>query len=149
MTGNNSTGASQPRPEPAELVEAARRARLRAYCPYSEFAVGAAVLTGPPWQVTTGCNIENAAYSETVCAERVAVYNAVSAALRPIVAIAVVAAGVSPPRPCGACLQVLAELAPGADLYLATPDGSFEQMGLAELLPHPFHLRGAGGRMVP
>ncbi len=134
---------------PQQLIEAARQARLRAYCPYSEFAVGAAVETDSPACIYTGCNIENAAYSETVCAERVAVYKAISEGAKDIRALAVVAAGVRPPRPCGACLQVLAELAPECRLYLATPDGEFESCHLADLLPQPFSSRQANRRMVP
>jgi cytidine deaminase len=137
------------RPEPAALVEVARRARLEAYCPYSEFAVGAAVLAGPPWVVFSGCNVENSAYSETICAERVALVKAVSEGQRHIRAVAVVAAGVDTPSPCGACLQVMAELAPGAELYLATPDGSFDRVTLCDLLPRPFTLRSASARMTP
>lgn len=122
------------------LIECARAARHRAYCPYSRFAVGAAVQTSDG-SVFAGCNIENAAYSETICAERVALYKAVSDGGRDITALAVVAAGLTPPRPCGACLQVIAELAPRAMIYMATPDGVYQAADLAALLPHPFRLR--------
>lgn len=134
---------------PNDLVEAARQARLLAYCPYSEFAVGAAVQTDDGAGLYTGCNVENAAYSATVCAERVAVYKAVSDGARGIRALAVVAAGVKAPRPCGGCLQVLAELAPGCTIYLGTPDGVFETLNLTDLLPQPFLARGASRRMMP
>lgn len=135
---------SQPRERPsaAELVEMAAAARLRAYCPYSGYAVGAAVLAGPPWAVFAGCNIENSAYSETICAERVALAKAVSEGRRDLRAIAVVGGGPEPPTPCGACLQVLAELAPEAQVYLAVPGGSPERLHLADLLPRPFRLAG-------
>jgi cytidine deaminase len=122
------------------LVERARRARHRAYCPYSRFAVGAAALT-TDGSIYVGCNIENAAYSETICAERVALYKAVSEGDREVIALAVVAAGLTPPRPCGACLQVLAELAPHATIYMAAPDGVYESAVLGDLLPAPFSLR--------
>lgn len=125
------------------LLERARQARLRAYCPYSRFAVGAAVLTAGDC-VFVGCNIENAAYSETICAERVALYNAVAAGQRDIVAIAVVAAGLDVPHPCGACLQVIAELAPHAQICMGTPDGVHEVALLPDLLSHPFRLRESG-----
>ncbi len=126
--------------DPRGLVQSATHARGLAYCPYSGFAVGAAVLTGQG-RVFTGCNIENAAYSNTVCAERVALYKAVSEGCTDIVAVAVVAEGPAGPRPCGSCLQVLAELAPRAEIFLATPDGCLERTTLPELLPQPFRYR--------
>lgn len=106
--------------------------------------MGAAVLASDG-RVYAGCNIENAAYSDTVCAERVALYKAVSEGCRDIAAIAVVAEGGAGPRPCGSCLQVLAELAPDAAIYLGTPGGEFERTTLPELLPQPFQLRHPHG----
>ena len=129
------------------LVECARQARHRAYCPYSRFAVGAAALT-TDGAIFVGCNIENAAYSETICAERVALYKAVSEGHRDVIALAVVAAGLTPPRPCGACLQVLAELAPHATIYMAAPDGLYESATLSDLLPAPFSLREPGAELT-
>jgi cytidine deaminase len=124
------------------LVQAAQKARQQAYCPYSGFAVGAALLVGGG-RAYLGCNIENASYSVTVCAERAALFAAVSAGERSMQAMAVVAAGSSPPRPCGPCLQALVEFAPELRLYLATASGDqVERVTLAELLPHPFRLEG-------
>ena len=132
------------------ILDRARAARDGAYCPYSGFAVGAAVLTADGL-IFTGCNVENAAYSETICAERVAIWKAVSEGRREIIGLAVVAAGQEPPRPCGACLQVIAELAPGVTICMGTLAGSRSLAGLAELLPQPFRLPPAdnhptGGR---
>ncbi|MDP2873023.1 MAG: cytidine deaminase [Bacillota bacterium] len=128
------------------LVRAAAEARRLAYCPYSEFAVGAALLT-TGGRVYCGCNIENASYSVTVCAERVALFAAVSAGERDLEAMAVVADGAGAPRPCGPCLQALAEFAPRLRLYLATADGAVtEEKTLDELLPQPFGLRSGAAR---
>jgi cytidine deaminase len=126
------------------LVRAAREARKQAYCPYSGFAVGAALLAASG-RIYHGCNIENASYSVTVCAERAALFTAVSAGERRFEAIAVVAAGSSPPRPCGPCLQALVEFAPELRLYLATADGDgVDCVSLSGLLPQPFRLQGGG-----
>jgi cytidine deaminase len=143
--GSKTEAESSRRPE--QLIEQARQARLRAYCPYSRFAVGAAALTAEG-DVFTGCNIENSAYSDAVCAERVAIFKAVSEGSRHITAIAVVAAGIDPPRPCGSCLQVIAEFAPKATIYLGTPDGAYEQTTLPALLPEPFRLKQPGEELA-
>ena len=119
------------------LVAAARAARRRAYAPYSRFQVGAAVLCRG--QVHAGCNVENASYGLTVCAERVAVGTMVAAGGRRLEAVAV-ASGTSPPTPpCGACLQTLAELGrPSLPVLLAGPRGKAVQTTLGELLPRSF-----------
>jgi cytidine deaminase len=119
------------------LVAAARAARRRAYAPYSRFQVGAAVLCRG--QVHAGCNVENASYALTVCAERVAVGTMVAAGGRRLEAVAV-ASGTSPPTPpCGACLQTLAELGrPSLPVLLAGPRGKAVQTTLGELLPRSF-----------
>jgi len=119
------------------LVAAARAARRRAYAPYSRFQVGAAVLCRG--QVHAGCNVENASYGLTVCAERVAVGTMVAAGGRRLEAVAV-ASGTSPPTPpCGACLQTLAELGrPSLPVLLAGPRGKPVQTTLGELLPRSF-----------
>jgi len=132
------------------ILDRARAARDAAYCPYSGFAVGAAVLTADGL-IFTGCNIENAAYSETICAERVALWKAVSEGHREIIGLALVAAGQESPRPCGACLQVIAELAPRVTICMGNLAGSRSLADLAELLPQPFRLSPAenhptGGR---
>jgi cytidine deaminase len=119
-----------------ELIRLAREAREQAYAPYSHFAVGAALL-GASGRVYTGCNVESVSYGLTVCAERVAVFKAVSEGEREFEAIAVVtSSGVTP---CGACRQVLSEFGPGMEVIVARVDGdACEVYPLRELLPHSF-----------
>lgn len=123
----------------AALVEKALAARENAYAPYSRYRVGAALVTAGG-RVFTGCNVENASYGLTVCAERVAVFAAVAAGEREFAALAVAAGGTAYARPCGACLQVLHEFAPGLRLLLADGQGRFEVKTVAELLPGAFTL---------
>jgi cytidine deaminase len=119
------------------LASAARAVRRRAWAPYSRFQVGAAVLAGGA--VHRGCNVENASYGLTVCAERNAVAAAVAAGARRIDAVAV-ASGTTPPTPpCGACLQVLAELGrPETRVLLLGARGARVETTLGELLPRAF-----------
>jgi cytidine deaminase len=118
------------------LVAAATAAREQAYAPYSRFWVGAAVLL-PDGNVVSGCNVENASFGLTVCAERNAVANAVAGGARRWRAIAVVT-DVSPPAsPCGACRQVLAEFGDCA-VILASPGGDRVLTSVSELLPSAF-----------
>src|SRR5512146_3112887 len=100
------------------LVAAAARARRHAVAPYSRFKVGAALLT-PSGKVITGANVESASYGLTCCAERVALFNALTAGRRNFVAVAVVARAPGGPMPCGACRQLLAEYAPDAKVLVA------------------------------
>ena len=119
------------------LIEAARRAQAQAYAPYSNFAVGAAVL-GADGRVFLGCNVENSSFGLTVCAERNAVAATLVAGTRPA-AVAVVVNGKTV-APCGACRQVLAEFDPGMPVVLAsTTHDSHEVMSLDALLPGAFH----------
>jgi cytidine deaminase len=121
---------------PEELVAVALQARERAYCPYSGFAVGAALET-QDGGVYTGCNVENVSYGLSMCAERTASFAAVCAGGRAWRALAVASEDGSPL--CGACRQVLAEFAgPELPVYLARPDGSYRCLTLGELFPHPF-----------
>lgn len=120
-----------------KLMERAREARGRAYAPYSGFKVGAALLTAGG-EVITGCNVENSSYGLSVCAERTALFAAVARGEREIRAIAVAAD--SPATPCGACRQVMAELAPGADVVTGGEDGSLKVRKIEDLLPDAFSL---------
>jgi cytidine deaminase len=125
----------------AALVAAARAARRNAYAPYSRFRVGAAVL-GDDGAVHGGCNVENASYGLTMCAERNAVGAAAAAGARRIAAVAVASATAPPTPPCGACLQVLVELgAPDTPVLLAGPRGAPLRTTLGELLPRAFSRR--------
>ncbi len=119
------------------LLDQAAAARERAYAPYSHFPVGAAVLT-ESGEVYTGCNIENASYGATCCAERVALFKAVSEGNKDIRAIAVVASGEEAVPPCGICRQVMIELAPQAVVAMANLEGKREIRRVSELLPGPF-----------
>ncbi len=124
---------------PAALLRAARAVRRRAHAPYSRFRVGAAVLD-EAGRIHVGCNVENASYGLTVCAERNAVAAAVAAGARAVRAVAVVSDATPPATPCGACRQVLAELG-RADtaVYLAGPRGAtVAAHDLGALLPEAF-----------
>lgn len=121
-----------------ELIRAARRAREQAYAPYSRnFLVGAAALS-KEGKIFAGCNIENASFGATVCAERVAVFKAISEGCRDLVAIAVIADTSRPIPPCGLCRQVIAEFARDAEVIMANMSGDIEIMSLRELLPRVF-----------
>ena len=115
------------------LMELARQARELAYTPYSGYRVGAALLA-ENGTVYTGCNIENAAYGHAMCAERTALFKAVSEGVRSFTRIAIAGSG-SAPFPCGACRQTLYE--PALDV-LVTWDGNVRKTTLAELLPEGF-----------
>jgi cytidine deaminase len=126
--------------ERAALVAAARAVRSRAHAPYSKFRVGAAV-RDERGRIHVGCNVENASYGLTVCAERNAVAAAVAAGARRIRAVAVVSGARPPVTPCGACRQVLAELG-GADteVLIAGATGAARRTTLGALLPRAFAL---------
>lgn len=121
-----------------ELVDLAFTMLERAYVPYSRFPVGAALLCADG-TVFTGCNVENAAYGSTICAERTAVVKAVSEGHRDDwVALAVVGNGSDYCWPCGACRQMLYEFCPGLTVLVARGDRDFVRLPLAGLLPHGF-----------
>jgi cytidine deaminase len=122
------------------LVEAARAAREQAVADYSGFKVGAALET-TSGQVISGCNIENATYGLTVCAERVAMFKALSEGHRHFRRVAVVADTADPTPPCGACRQILWEFAGDIDVTLANLSDVTGTHRLSALLPHPFDNR--------
>ena len=122
------------------LVAAARDARERAVATYSNFRVGAALETADG-TIVTGCNIENASYGLTICAERVAMFKALSEGHRTFVRIAVVADTESPTSPCGACRQVLWEFGSDLEVILANMREVTGRHRMAELLPHAFSAR--------
>ncbi|HEV2492733.1 MAG TPA: cytidine deaminase [Terriglobia bacterium] len=123
-----------------ELVKLAAAARENAYAPYSNFKVGAALAT-PNGKVYTGCNVENATYGLTVCAERVALWKAISEGEREFTAVAVVTASDPPATPCGACRQLLWEFCGDVEVTLSSTQGARESHRLADLLPHAFDRR--------
>ena len=121
-----------------ELIQIAKLASENAYAPYSEFYVGAALLT-EDGQVFKGCNIENASYGATNCAERTAIFKAVSEGYRTFSKIAVIARDGSTAYPCGICLQVMQEFMPNGVVVLEQ-DGEIVSYTLKELLPKGFTL---------
>jgi len=127
-----------------KLIASAREARKWAYAPYSNYPVGAAVLTASG-RIYDGVNIENAAYPDTICAERVAIFKAVSEGEREFEAIAVVTTNAG--SPCGSCRQVLAEFGLDTLVIIASTDSQVtRQMRLGELLPEAFGRRDLHGK---
>ncbi len=122
-----------------DLVAKAKNAREHAYAPYSNFKVGAALLT-KDGHVFEGCNVENATYGLAVCAERTAVVSAVAVGMKDFEKIAIVVDTPKPAAPCGMCLQTLAEFAPDLPLVLANLKGEMEETTLRALMPRQFKL---------
>jgi cytidine deaminase len=125
---------------PEELVEQARAAREHAHAPYSKFRVGAALETRAG-RVFTGCNVENSSYGLSICAERVALFKAISEGEREFTRIAVIADTPErmPVRPCGACRQVISDLMGAeAEVVMSNLRGELETHQVKELLPAPF-----------
>ncbi len=120
-----------------KLIAAARQARENAHAPYSNFRVGAA-LRAQSGRIYTGCNIENASYGLTLCAERVAIFKAVSEGERGFEAIAVVADTDKLTPPCGACRQIIWEFCGDVEVILANLKGKVERERAAKLLPRAF-----------
>ena len=120
-----------------QLADLALDARRHAYVPYSKFNVGAALLCADD-TVFTGCNVENAAYGSTICAERTALVKAISEGQRDFVTIAIAGSGDDFCRPCGSCRQMLYEFAPDLRVLAVRQDGQFEVSTLNDLLPHAF-----------
>lgn len=127
--------------ELSRWIEAALRCRENAYAPYSRFAVGAALVTAGG-DLFTGCNIENASFGGTICAERVAASAAIAAGQRKWQAIVLTLSGGGPP--CGICRQFLSEFAPDLRIYRVdadNPQREYQTDSLADLYPHPFSSR--------
>jgi len=136
--GNSST------PGEASLREAAFAAMENAYAPYSHFRVGAA-LKAASGEITIGCNVENAAYGEALCAERAAVSAAVAQGLREFEEIAIATESDEPASPCGSCRQTMSEFAPELKITSYSNNGKQATWVLSDLLPEAFtpnHLRG-------
>lgn len=128
---------------PAQLAQLAREAATHAYAPYSRYLVGAALLTEHE-RVFSGCNVENASYGLTNCAERTAIFKAISEGVRTFSALAIAAGDAeSLPYPCGACRQVIAQFCKGDfPIYIVALQGDAEprRYTLDDLLPHRFEL---------
>jgi homotetrameric cytidine deaminase len=123
-------------PTDDQLLRLAREAMRRSYSPYSRFRVGACVLC-EDGRIFTGCNVENASFGLTNCAERTAIFKAVSEGAKRFAAIAIAAENAAP-WPCGACRQVLNEFAPDIRVLVTWGDGQTGEMSLSDLLPHGF-----------
>jgi cytidine deaminase len=120
-----------------EMSRKARRASQRAYSPYSRFRVGAAVLTGEG-KIIAGCNVENASYGLTICAERSAIFQAIAQGASEIRAVLVYTPTAKPTAPCGACRQVINEFGPDSDIICVCDGKSVIRRKLPALLAEPF-----------
>lgn len=120
------------------LINEARLAKKNSYSPYSNFRVGVALL-GKSGIIYKGCNIENSSYSLTICAERTALFKAISEGERSFRAIAIASDAKNFISPCGACRQVILELAGNIDVVLITGNGKSKVLKMNTLLPHPFN----------
>ncbi len=124
-----------------QLIAAAKSAAQQAYAPYSHYRVGAAVLTVEGC-IFQGCNVENASYGLTICAERVAIFAARCGGSSAFQAVAVYAPQLPPPMPCGACRQVMAEGGNHPLVIIVSADGTIQEFQLGDLLPYSFSLTG-------
>lgn len=121
-----------------KLIGEAEKVREKAYTPYSKFKVGAAILTSEG-RIFSGCNIENASFGLTICAERVAVFKAISEGFKKFEAIAIIADTLRPCYPCGACRQVILEFGEDITLVMANLKGDIKINKIKELLPEAFN----------
>jgi cytidine deaminase len=122
-----------------ELIKAARQAQSNAYAPFSKFTVGAAILAADG-KIYAGANVENSSYGLTNCAERSAVFAAVSSGQKKFKRIAIFSSCSPPATPCGACRQVLYEFAPDLEIICANDKGEINRFKIGELLPEGFRL---------
>ncbi len=122
-----------------KLIDAAKNVRQNAYAKFSGFEVGAALLT-KNGSIITGCNVENSSFSLTICAERAAVFKAVSEGYTEFKAIVVFSQSSPPARPCGACRQVLFQFSPDMEVLCANTEGDRDKFILPDLLPEGFRL---------
>lgn len=128
-----------------DLIERASAAKEKAYAPYSNFRVGAALMTDDG-TIFEGCNVENSSYGLTICAERNAAFQAAMHGKRKIIAVAVASDDNSFLTPCGACRQVIAEFSNGTtEIILTTPNGQYRTMKLSKLFPTPPALKKLAG----
>ena len=127
-----------------ELIETAKKARLQSVAPFSNFLVGAAVKTADG-KVYTGCNVESASYGLTVCAERVAIWKALSEGQREFTELAIVADTSTLTPPCGTCRQIIHEFCRNAHIILANLQGETQECTIKELLPRAFDARFLSG----
>jgi cytidine deaminase len=134
---SDASDASDASAASAALIAAALAARENAFAPYSKFRVGAAI-EDTAGRIHTGCNVENATYGLTVCAERVAVFKAVSEGVRKFRRVAIAADTDSLTPPCGACRQILWEFCGDIEIVLVNPRGKTETHRLKDLFPKPF-----------
>lgn len=125
--------------ENEELINIAEKAMANAYAPYSKFKVGAAVLCDDE-SVYSGCNIENSSYGATICAERTAIFKAVSEGKRHLIKIAVVSIENDITYPCGICRQVMSEFMPDGSAVMRDKNGRITEIKISSLLPYPFLL---------
>ena len=131
-------------PETRRLIDAATQARSRAYAPFSKFLMGAALLA-PDGRIITGCNCESASYGLTMCAERVAIFKAISEGVPRAIRVAIVADTKAPTPPCGACRQWLWEFGGDVEVVLANLEGEMARHWMRDLLPFAFDARSLGG----
>ena len=137
MCSMNPSDPGDPSGVEARLLAAAWEIRGAALCPYSNFAVGAALLDGEG-RVWTGANVENASYTLGLCAERVAIFYALAHGARDFKYVVVTTGAAEPTSPCGACRQILHEFAPDAVIISAIADGRLLRTTVRELLPYGF-----------
>lgn len=133
----NRDGLAGNEPLVERMKQSAKEASSKAYCRYSRFSVGAAVLT-EGGEIFSGCNVENASYGLSMCAERTAVFTAIAKGHKKIRAVAIYTPTDTPTSPCGACRQVINEFGPDAEIFSFDKDGHVLKFALADLLPGAF-----------